>query len=105
METIKLTPKEQAAKFVNLCREYGWTWKARPNIVEISKEIVKNSNESFTTADMEYGSLLDLAPLKGGSTWGTDGGGIGGMSAMRSGTFTMKKSGTAARFIKELQKL
>lgn len=76
METIKLTPKEQAVKFANKCKDYGWTWKARRNIVEISKEIVKNSNDSFCTADMEYGTLLGLAPLKGGSVWGTDGGGL-----------------------------
>jgi hypothetical protein len=50
-------------------------------------------------------SVLDLAPLKGGSVWGTDGGSIGGAVALQNGQFVMNKSGSGGvRFMRELRK-
>lgn len=104
--TKKPSASQQAQAFANLCREYGWQYEAsRPNVLTITKRIPSGDKEAFTTADMEYGSLFAFAPLKGGSVWGTDGGGIGGMAALASGVFTMKKSGSGKRFMAELDKL
>lgn len=106
MTTPKTSPKDQALAFKTLCLKYGWSFNAsRDNVLEITKQIVPGCKQSFCNADMEYSSILDLAPLKGGSVWGTDGGGVGGMVAMRTGQFSIKKSGKAQSFMKELRKL
>ena len=55
---------------------------------------------------MEYGSILGLLPsTSAGSCWGHDGGGIGALSAMNSGTFKMNKSGGSKRVLSALDKL
>jgi hypothetical protein len=49
--------------------------------------------------------ILDMAPLKGGSVWGTDGGSIGGHVGMKNGQYVLNKSGTGKRFTAAVQKL
>ena len=106
MKTLaKIDPKAAADEFARLCREYGWTYAIRGAIVTISKRIRPGSMDDFRDADMEYGSILDAAPLKGGSVWGTDGGGIGAISAINQGRFVMNKSGSGARFLSALSAL
>jgi len=39
-----------------------------------------------------------------GSVWGTDGGGVGAISALKSGTFEMKKSGGSKRVLKAIER-
>jgi len=100
-----IDPKTAAAEFVRLCREYGWTYAIRGSIVTISKKTRPGSMDDFRDADMEYGSILEAAPLRGGSVWGTDGGGIGAISAISSGRFVMNKSGSGSRFLSALAKI
>jgi hypothetical protein len=99
-----MTKSDRAVSdFLNLTAKYGWVVSGvRGSVVEISKAITPGCNESFTTADMEYDSILSMVPGKSGSVWGTDGGGIGGMTAMNTGRFVMKKSGVNKTFIKKL---
>jgi hypothetical protein len=95
--------EQQVSEFLTTTAKYGWTVsRVRGGVVEITKLIKPGCNESFVTADMEYYSILSMAPGKGGSIWGTDGGGIGGMVAMNTGRFVMKKSGVNKSFIKKL---
>jgi hypothetical protein len=55
---------------------------------------------------MEYYSILELLPTTSpGSVWGTDGGGIGAISAMNTGVFTMNKSGGSKRVLSALKKI
>lgn len=90
----------------NVATEYGWNLFVRGSILTITKKIIPGDNESFRNADMEYGMILGLLPSTSpGSTWGTDGGGIGAMTAMRSGTFTMNKSGGSVRVLNALKKI
>ena len=106
MKTLaKPDPKAAAIEFASLCREYGWTYAIRGQIVTISKRTRPGNMEDFRDADMEYGSILDAAPLRGGSVWGTDGGGIGAISAINQGRFVMNKSGSGSRFLAALAKL
>lgn len=98
----KLTPKQAAAAFAAKAKELGFRFEANMNRVAITKLITPGSREEFANADMSYDSVLGLAPLRGGSVWGTDGGSVGGMSALNSGQFRMNKSGTGANFLKAL---
>ena len=108
MKTTRANVTELATKFVSLCREYGWTWEARrgSTIVTIKKRFPAGSNEQFAIADSEAYSLMEYVPLKGGSTWGTDGGSIGGYTGLMSGCYTLNKSGESGkRFIEALSRI
>jgi hypothetical protein len=97
--------KETAQKIVDIANEYGWELNVRGSILTITKDGIR-SNEDFVRADMEYYSILGLLPSTSpGSIWGTDGSGIGALSAMRSGVFTMNKSGGSTRVLNALRKM
>lgn len=103
--------KEMAEKFVELCREYGWTWEVRGSKITIRKQLGHDEKatcprDAFVRADMEYYSILSCVPMTyPGSIWGTDGSGVGALSAMNSGVFQMTKSGCSARVLKAIQKI
>ena len=102
----KKTSEEIAKYIVALCKRLGWTFQVRGTIFTIYKKIKPNDNEDFTTADMEYGSILELLPRSSaGSDWGTDGGGIGAMSALQSGIFKMNRSGGNKRVLTALSRM
>jgi hypothetical protein len=106
MIMAKANANEIALKIKATATELGWTHEVRNLVLTISKKITPGSKDSFREADMEYYSILDLLPQTSpGSIWGTDGGGIGAVSAMRSGTFTMHKSGGSKRVLNALKKL
>ena len=97
--------KRIAASFVNSCRQMGWDYAVERGILRITKRIPIGDNHAFANADMEAFSLLGMVPLKGGSVWGTDGGSIGGMSAMNQGLYRLNKSGTGKRILDAIMKL
>jgi hypothetical protein len=100
-----MKPKECAVKIAELCNRYGWEYEVRGSVLTIRKRIPVNDNEAFVTADMEYGSILGYLPsTRPGSVWGTDGGGIGALAAIKSGVFTMNKSGGSKLVLKALAK-
>ena len=96
--------KEIASKLLETATKLGWTVGIRRSILTISKPI--SSNDDFVSADSEYYSILGLlTQTSPGSSWGTDGGGIGALSAMKHGLFVMNKSGGSKRILNELAKL
>ena len=98
--------KEAALKFIAECKKLGWSYNTKESIITISKSFTPGDMDAFVDCDSEYYSILSLAPLKGGSIWGTDGGGIGAISAIKNGLFVMNKSGnTGKRFLRALEKI
>jgi hypothetical protein len=99
--------KQQAIDFLAQLSQLGWILhNVTDSVVTIKKRIRQGNLEDFRQADMEYYYILSMTPHKGGSIWGTDGGGIGAMSAINNGVFTMNKSGNGGkRFAAELLKL
>lgn len=99
--------QEIAKNIIETCKSLGWEiTRCSGSILTIKKRIKANSNESFSEADSEYFSIFGLMPTTSpGSIWGTDGGGIGALSAMSSGVFTMNKSGCSIRVLNAIQKL
>lgn len=74
-------------------------------IIRITRKFRAGDRQIFCECDMTANSVLDLAPLKDGSVWGTDGGSIGGAIALQNGQFIMFKSGSGGvRFMRELRK-
>lgn len=98
--------QQQAEKFLQTANSYGWqVERASGNIVTITKQFPARDLAKLVECDMEYFHILSLAPLKGGSIWGTDCGGIGALSALKSGVFRMNKSGNGSRFLSALEKM
>lgn len=95
---------EMASKFKETATRYGWSYVVRGTILTISKPF-DGSLEEFARCDGEYYSVLSAAPsTRPGSMWGTDGGGMGAMSAMKNKLFVMNKSGVDKRLLKALAK-
>lgn len=91
--------------FIATAKELGWGISLRGDIVSIHKAIARNNSASFAAADGEYMSVLTMAPMsRPGSIWGTDGGSVGGHSAMKNGSFVMNMSGVSKRFLTSLRK-
>ena len=102
----KLTPTESAKSIRETADRLGWIVTVRGSILTITKRIQAGSNESFAQADGEYYDILGRLPTTSpGSIWGTDGGGMGAMTAMNTGVFTMNKSGGSKRVLNALRKL
>lgn len=101
--TTKTTTAGQLGLFLSAAREHGFTVSiASENVVRITKAFAPGDNDAFIACDMFGGNVLALAPLRGGSVWGTDGGSVGGAYALNHGRYTLNKSGTSKRFMRLL---
>lgn len=98
--------KAQVKALLETAAKYKFTVHAGSDtIIRISRKFEPGDNNAFVECDMMASCVLDMAPLKGGSVWGTDGGSIGGMVAIQNGSFVMNKSGSGGkRFMNELRK-
>ena len=99
--------KKKAVKLLETAKKLGWDVNAsHTGILRITKFFTAGSMEEFVECDMEYYEVLSLLPsTEPGSVWGTDGGGIGGISALNSGVFQMNKSGGSKRVLSAISKL
>ena len=101
--------RETARRIKAEADRLGWTFTRVQHtggcVVTIQKRIARTP-EAFVQADGEYYSILGMIPrTQPGSDWGTDGGGVGGVSAMNSGVFTMNRSGCSKLVCKALRSL
>lgn len=96
----------EAKAFLDRCTAKGFRVEVEPNIVTVHKNFEIGNLEEFAKCDFEAPLLLMGVPLSGGSIWGTDGGSVGGWSAVQNGRFKLHKSGyRAKRFMAALEKL
>ena len=99
--------KKNAVKLLETAKKLGWDVNAsHTGILRITKFFTAGSMEEFVECDMEYYEVLSLLPsTEPGSVWGTDGGGVGAISAIQSGVFQMSKSGGSKRVLSASSKL
>ena len=98
--------EEKALAIKSMADKLGWEIGVSRSTLTIVKRIAPENNDAFVQADGEYYSILGLLPQSSpGSTWGTDGGGIGALSAMKYGVFTMHKSGGNKNVLKALSRV
>ena len=95
----------QAQAFVSACTARGFKWSLLGSGVRITKTFTPEDKAAFSDADMYAYHILALAPLRGGSVWGTDGGSVGGHVGLKNGEYVLSKTGTGANFIKALSRL
>lgn len=101
----KQTVSALASSFLAAARGHGFTVTIRSeSVVMISKRFAVGDLDAFTGCDCFGPMLLDMVPLKGGSVWGTDGGSVGGYSAVKNGQYMLYKSGNGGkRFLTALR--
>lgn len=105
--TKKPSPSESVLAVVEACRKYGWEFSVRNgSILSITKKFRQGNLDDFISADMEHHKILSLLPrTTPGSDWRTTGDGIGVMSVINSGVFTMNRSGGSRLVLRELSKM
>lgn len=103
--TAKLSALDQAKQFAEACRADGWSYEVRGSVVSIQKQFAPHDRDAYTACDMFAYDILQLAPLTGGSVWGTDGGSVGGYAGLSGGYYRLNKSGNGKRFLAALEKL
>lgn len=74
-------------------------------VVSVEKSFTPGDMDAFATCDMRAPGVLAKLGAKGGSQWGTDGGSVGGHSAIIHGRFKMNQSGVPLRLAAALAKL
>jgi hypothetical protein len=81
----------------------GFRVSAHGCIVTLSRTFAPGDHSAFVDCDMfAEGYLLELPQTQPGSTWGTDGGSVGGYFAVQSGNFRLNRSGISKRVIAKL---
>lgn len=103
----KPSPIEIAKSIKEAAAKYGFTLEVRGGgILTVHKSFPAGSNEGFRDCDMMYYSVLGLLPrTQPGSDFGTDGSGVGALSAISSGHFVMNRTGGSVRVLNALKKL
>ncbi len=97
--------KNTVSEFLAACKANGWTPSVRNEVVTVAAAFEPQNLAQFNNLDMSYWLVLSFVPqTRPGSTWGTDGGGVGAVEALRTGRFTMHVSGVSKRFLNQLAK-
>jgi len=96
-----------ALTFKTKVAELGFTFQISESgsIVSVHKSFEKGNTDQFVECDMNGPYLISLVAASGGSVWGTDGGSVGGNSAVLHGNYCLKVSGAKASFVNQLKKL
>lgn len=98
----KLANAMSPADFAAKCKERGITIDVHGGILRLSQRFQAGSNEAFTNAETDVSIIYEAPQTEPGSTWGTDGGSVGGASAMSTGLFYLNRSGVSKRWLKGL---
>lgn len=102
----KPTAKETAQKILDVAAAHGFKVSATNNIMTVTRNFKPGDNDEFVHCDMYAYDVLSLLPrTSAGSDWGTEGGGIGGAVALKSGMFRMNRSGGSKRVLNALREM
>jgi hypothetical protein len=105
MATMTKTQTAAAAgDFLRACRQMGWRVDARENIVTITRYFDAGDHAGFAECDSQAYELLSQFKTRRGSIWGTDGGSVGGYSAMLHGRYVLNVSGVNTRMVAEINR-
>lgn len=91
------------AEFLANCQDLGFTPSVKRGLVSIRKGFAPGDSKAFVACDGDGPSLLSQVPIvSAGSTWGTDGATVGGMAAIKNGSYRLNVSGVSVRFTNKL---
>ncbi len=103
----KLANAMLPSDFLARCASYGViVEEANPKtgMVKLSKRFPAGSRDGYVDAETCVGIIYEIPQTESGSTWGTDGGSIGGAVGMQSGYMHLTRSGCAKRWLAKLAK-
>ena len=101
---MKTNPLEIASRFVAHCNACGIQIERASHIITLTKRIPIGDALAFADAESDCSIIYDL-PGGCGSVWGTDGGSVGGMTALNTGRFRLNRSGVQNRILKAIANL
>ncbi len=101
---MKSNPVEIASRFVTHCKSNDIQIERASHILTLTKRIPVGDALAFADAESDCSIIYDL-PGGCGSVWGTDGGSIGGMTAINTGRFRLNRSGVQKRVLKAIASL
>ncbi len=81
------------------------TLDAGGGFIRLSKRFQAGDTNAYAGAETDVGIIYDVPTTQPGSTWGTDGGSVGGMSAVLHGCMVLNRTGCSKRFLAKLAKL
>lgn len=103
--TPKPSPAHVAKMVVDKAKEYGFNVTVSGSVMTVYKRFSPGDKQAFTIAESEAGSLLSMVKMvEPGSTWGTDGGSVGGHVGLTGGYMQMHKSGCSKRILSAISK-
>jgi hypothetical protein len=99
--------QEVAQKFVTEAQRLGFVIEVTPGttVIKVGKRFPVGDKAMFTECDMDGPCLLGMLGARGGSQWGTDGGSVGGHSALIHGFYQLNQSGVPLRVCAAVAKL
>lgn len=100
----KKSPSEVAVHFVAHCKKNDIIIERCEDVLTLTKRIPIGDSLAFAGAESDCSIIYDL-PGGCGSVWGTDGGSIGGMSALNTGCFRLNRSGVQKRVLKAIKSI
>jgi hypothetical protein len=96
---------EKADKFLREAKAEGFrVMLPQVGVVTIRTDFRPGDNDAYVRADMTAYGVLSLLGARGGSTWGTDGGSVGGYIGLRDGYYKLNVSGVPQRVWEALAK-
>jgi hypothetical protein len=95
----------EPSEFFNKAKGYGVEIEIRGDILTLSKRFAVGDSNGFVGAETDCGLIYEAPQTRAGSTWGTDGGSVGGLSALQNGRMVLNRSGVSKRWLSKLAKL
>jgi hypothetical protein len=99
------TPSDVASKVISKARETGFTVSVSGSVLSVRKSFTPGDSDAYTMAECDANSILGMVKrTEPGSTWGTDGGSIGGHVGLKGGYMELHKSGCSKRILSAIAK-
>jgi hypothetical protein len=101
----KPSPSEVALQVLSMAKETGFQIAVSGSVLTVHKRFTPGDHDAYTMAEGDANSIVGLVKrTEPGSTWGTDGGSIGGHVGLQGGYMTLHKSGCSKRILNAIAK-
>ena len=99
------TPSDVAAAVLAMAKDRKFSLSVQGSVLSVRTTFTPNDGNAYTIAEGDANSILSLVKrTEPGSTWGTDGGSIGGHVGLMGGYMELHKSGCSKRILSAIAK-
>lgn len=103
MTATKTTPTQTAEAIIARAKEYGFQLESGlgGEVLTAIKWFEAGNAREFAIAESQANEILSMIKrVRPGTTWGTDGGSVGGYDGLQRGMMRLNKSGVDKRVVK-----